>query len=188
MSVSIMQLWLPILLGGLFCWVASAIIHTVVKYHNADYKKLKNEEEVSHALGQKNPKPGLYHMPYCADMKEMQNESMQQKLINGPVAMISVFENGMPKMGKLLIQQILFFIIACLLIAYVATLALSIDANSMSIFRLFMTVGFLTFGFGLIPQAIWLGMPWSNCIRYLLDATIYALILSATFSWLWPTT
>jgi len=48
-------------------------------------------------------------MPHCADMKTMGEESMQKKFAAGPVAMISVTPNGMPPMGKLLTQQILFF-------------------------------------------------------------------------------
>ena len=43
MFVSVLQLWLPVLLSAVFCWIASALIHMVIKYHNADYKKLNNE-------------------------------------------------------------------------------------------------------------------------------------------------
>ncbi|MFK8012207.1 MAG: hypothetical protein AB8B80_09220 [Marinicellaceae bacterium] len=184
MSVTLLQLWLPIVLGGLFCWIASAFIHIVIKYHNYDYTKLSNEDDVSQALGQSKPKPGLYHLPYCVDMKEMQDPAMQKKLINGPIAMISVFESGLPKMGKLMIQQILFFIVACLFIAYVATLSLTVGSDTMSIIRILMVVSFLTLGYGIIPHSIWLGLPWSNCLRYLIDALIYAAIIALTFAWL----
>ena len=188
MSVSLMQLWLPIVLGGVFCWIASALIHMLIKYHNYDYKKLSNEEQVGDALRQGDPKPGLYHMPHCTDMKEMNNESMQAKFKQGPIALISVFENGMPPMGKLLVQQLAFFLVGCLLIAYVATLGLAPSAGFMEVFRFTMVISFLTFGYGLIPDSIWLGQPWSNCLRYLLDALIYAVIVAATFAWLWPVT
>lgn len=187
MSVTLMQLWLPIVLGGVFCWFASAIIHMFIKYHDADYKKLSNEEQVGDTLRQSNPKPGLYHMPHCTDMKEMNNEAMQAKFKQGPIAMISVFENGMPPMGKLMVQQFSFFLVACLLIAYVATLGLTPTAEYMVVFRFTMVVSFLTFGYGIIPYSIWLGQPWSNCIRYLLDAIIYAAVIAGTFAWLWPT-
>jgi len=186
MSVTLMQLWLPILLASLFCWLASALIHMLIKYHNADYKKLSNEEQVAAALRQGKPAPGLYHMPHCADMKEMNDESMQAKFKQGPIAMISVFEDGLPPMGKLLIQQFLFFIGACLLIAYVATLAVTSTADFMSVFRLTLVVSFLTFGYGVIPYSIWYGHPWFNCLRYLIDALIYGLVVAATFAWLWP--
>ncbi len=187
MTVTLSQLWLPILLAGIFCWFASALIHMLIKYHNADYKKLSNEEQVGDAIREGNPKPGLYHMPHCPDMKDMQNEDMQEKLKKGPIAMISVFENGLPPMGKLLGQQFMFFLIGCLLVAYVATITLTSASDFMGVFRLSFVVSFLTFGYGLLPYSIWLGQPWSNSLRYLIDALIYAAVVAATFSWLWPT-
>lgn len=186
MSVSIISLWLPILLGGLFCWIASALFHMVVKHHNADYKPLKNENEVMAAMRKGEHPPGLYTMPYCVDMKDMYDESVQNKFKQGPVAMISVFNNGMPPMGKLLGQQILFFMLGALLIAYAATLALPAGADYMAVFRVVMVTGFLAFGWGLVPFSIWMGHPWSNCIRFLIDALIYAAILAGIFAWLWP--
>jgi hypothetical protein len=120
-------------------------------------------------------------------MKEMANENMQKKFENGPIAMISVFENGMPAMGKLLIQPFIFlWWCAYWLVAYVASLSLMPSADDMSVFRLVLVVSFLTFGWGLVPYSIWYGHPWSNCMRYLIDAIIYGLVTAATFVWLWP--
>ncbi len=185
-SVSIIQLWLPILLGAVFCWIFSAIIHMLIKHHNADYKKLPNEDAVADALRQGQPGPGLYHTPHCKDMSEMNDPAMQEKFKQGPIAMISVFPNGLPPMGKLLIQQFAFFLIGCALIAYVATLSLTRGSEYNEVLRMVMATGFLTFGYGLIPYSIWFGHPWSNCVRYLIDALVYAAVTAATFAWLWP--
>ena len=187
MSVSLLQLWLPILLSGIFCWFASALIHMLIKYHNSDYKKLSNEDQVADVIRDGNATPGFYHLPYCVDMKQMNDEAMKKKFVKGPIALISVFENGMPPMGKLLSLQLLYFIIACILIAYVATLSLSPAADFMVVFRLLIVISFLTFGYAVIPNSIWFGHPWSNSIRYLIDAVIYAAVVAATFAWLWPT-
>jgi hypothetical protein len=186
MSVSITQLWLPIVLGGVFCWIASALIHMLLKYHNADYQKLSNEEEVGDALRAGNVTPGFYHMPHCTDMKEMQNQETQEKFNKGPIAMISVFENGMPKMGKLLAQQLLYFFVACTLIAFVALLSLEPSDSFKVIFHFVAIISFLTFGYAVIPYSIWFGHPWAVTLRYLLDAIIYAAVVAATFAWLWP--
>jgi len=188
MSVSILQLWMPIGLAALFCWFASALIHMLMKYHNSDYKKLSNEEQVAEAIRAGSPTPGLYHMPHCTDMKEMNDESMQQKFIKGPIAMISIFDNGLPPMGKLLVQQFLYFVFACTMIAYVASLALAMSVEFSSVFRFVFTLSFLTFGVAVIPYSIWFGHPWLNCLRYLVDAIIYAAVVAATFAWLWPVT
>ncbi len=186
MVVSLSTLWLPVLLAGILCWVASALIHMLLKYHNSDYSELSNEDEVSAALRAGSPAPALYSMPHCTDMKEMGGESMQAKFAAGPVAMISVLPNGMPPMGKLLGQQILFFIVGSLLLAYLATLSLSAGADYMTVFRHLFVAAFLAYGWASIPYSIWMGQPWSNCIRYMVDSLIYAAVTAGTFAWLWP--
>lgn len=186
MTVNLFDLWLPIVLGGALAWVVSGLIHMVVKYHNADYKPLSNEDDVLAAVGKGSPRPGLYTFPYCGDMADMKKDSVQQKFGKGPVGMLAIFPNGMPPMGKLLGQQVLFFIVGCVLIAYCAALALAPGAGYMTVFRFVSAVAFVAFGWAIVPFSIWYGHPWSNTARYLLDALIYALVIAGTFAWLWP--
>jgi hypothetical protein len=186
MSVSVSELWLAILLAGMLCWVASALIHMLIKYHNADYKELANEDAVSVALAEKYPTPALYTLPYCSDMKAMGEAHMQQKFNAGPVAMITIMPNGMPPMGKLLTQQILFFIFGSFFIGYLASISIAVNTDFMTVFRPVFVAAFLTYGWAQIPLSIWMGQPWSNCIRYLIDALIYAAVTAATFAFLWP--
>jgi hypothetical protein len=186
MTINIMQLWLPIILGTALAWIASGLIHMVVKYHNADYQKLANEDEVMAAVRAGNPALGTHNFPHCVDMSEMANESMQQKFKEGPVGFLTVLPNGLPNMGKLMGQQISFFLFGCILIAYCAGLALAPGADYMVVFRFVATVGFLAFGWGVIPFSIWYGQLWSVTARYLLDALIYGLVVAGTFAWLWP--
>ncbi len=186
MSVSLIDLWLAILLAGLFCWIASALIHMLIKYHNADMQELSNEGEVSQALGNAKAKPGLYHMPWCGDMSNMAKPVVQEKFNKGPVAMVTIFPNGLPPMGKLLLQQFLFFIFASFLVAYVTSMAFPVGADYMTIFRFVFVIAFMAYGVGEIPFSIWYGHPWSNCLRFLIDAAIYAAVSAGTFAWLWP--
>ena len=185
MTVSLIQLWLPIVLGGTFAWIASALIHMLLKYHNSDFKGLSNEDDVMEAVRAGSPKTGLYNFPHCA-MSEMQDKAVQEKFNRGPVGFVTVFPNGLPNMPKLMGQQIGFFVVSCLLVAYCATLALAPGAEYMTVFRFVGTVGFLTFGWGIIPYSIWYGHPWSTTGKYLLDAFIYGLVAAGTFAWLWP--
>ena len=184
MSVSLSVLWLAILLAAVFCWIASSLIHMLFKYHNADYKEFENEETVSAAL--KGAPPALYTIPHCIDMKAMGEESMQKKFNDGPVAMVYMLPDGLPPMGKLLGQQIVFFLFGALLIAYLATLSLAGGAEYMTVFRQVFVAAFLTYGWAQIPYSIWMGQPWSNCMRFMLDAAIYAAVTAGTFAWLWP--
>jgi hypothetical protein len=186
MMVTMLQLWMPILVGALLAWIASALIHVVVKHHNSDYRKLPNEDEVSAAIRKGSPGAGLYVMPFCVDMSDMKDKAMQQKYADGPVAFLTVFPNGMPNMGKLMAQQISFFVLGCLLIGYCASLTLAPGTEYLTVFRVVSTVGFLTFGWAVIPFSIWYGHPWSTTAKYLLDALIYGLVVAGTFAWLWP--
>ena len=77
--VSLAQLWLPIVLAAVAVFVASAVIHMVLKYHNSDYRPFPNEDEVAAAIRKGSPAPGQYAIPYCTDMKEMEKPEMKAK-------------------------------------------------------------------------------------------------------------
>jgi len=186
MTVHITQLWLPILLGGVLAWFMSALIHMVLKYHNSDYQALPNEGEVQQAVGNGQLRPGFYSFPHCSDMSEMKNPAIQEKFTQGPVGFLAIFPNGMPAMGKLLIQQMAFFVIGCALIAYLAALSLPAGATYLTVFRFVGTAAFVAFGWANVPYSIWMGHPWSTTARYLLDALLYALVVAGAFAWLWP--
>ena len=186
MSVSMIDLWLPILLSGLFAWIASALIHMLIKYHNSDYKKLNNEESISKAIEESGTPVGFYTMPHCEDMKEMNDPAVQEKFKKGPIAIITIMENGLPPMGKLLTQQLLFFVLGSLLIGYIGSLGLSQASDFGDVFHLLFISGFIGFGWASIPNSIWFGHPWSVTVKYLIDAVIYSAVIAATFGWLWP--
>jgi len=186
MNISLLDLWMPILLGTVLAWIASALLHVALKFHNADYKRLSNEDEVMAAIKAGSPGLGVHPYPYCIDMKDMQDEAMQKKFADGPVGMLTVFPDGMPNMGKAIGQQILFFLIGNIIIAYCAMLALAPGADYMAVFRLVAAVGFLTYGWAQIPMSIWYGHLWPTTAKYLLDALIYGLIVAGSFAWLWP--
>ena len=186
MTISLIQLWMPIVGSAVLAWIASGLIHMIIKYHNSDYQKLANEDEVAAAVRQGSPKLGLHHFPHCTDMSEMANEDMQEKFKKGPVGMVIIFPSGMPNMGKYLGQQFAYFLVGSILIAYCASFALPPGADFMTVFRVFSAIGFLAFGWATIPSSIWFGFQWSMTVKYLIDALIYAMVVAATFAWLWP--
>ena len=186
MSISLLQLWLPIIIGTFLAWIASGLIHVFLKYHNSDYQQLTNEDEVMNAVRNGSPALGIHTFPYSIDMNDMKDEAVQARFKKGPVGLLTMLPNGLPNMGKLMLQQISFFLVGCILIAYCATLALGPGAQYMSVFRFVAVVGFLTFGWGIIPFSIWFGHLWSMTARYLADALIYGLVVAGSFAWLWP--
>ena len=42
--VSLTALWLPILVSSVVVFLASSVLHMVLKYHHKDYRKLPDEE------------------------------------------------------------------------------------------------------------------------------------------------
>ncbi|MEL7312094.1 MAG: hypothetical protein AAFN07_11320 [Pseudomonadota bacterium] len=186
MSLTVTQLLIPAALSALLAWIASTLVHLVIKYHNSDYKALKNEGAVADAIGAESPAKGIYTIPYCVDMKEMGSEEMQAKFAKGPVAFVTVFDNGMPKMGKLILQQIVYFFIGAFLIGYCASLAMQPGEDYLVVFRAVSAIAFLAYGWAVIPFSIWYGHLWSTCAKYLVDALIYALLTAGVYAWLWP--
>jgi len=56
--VSFTQLWIPILLSAVCVFIASSLIHMVLKWHASDYSALPNEDEVRAAIRKGTPAPG----------------------------------------------------------------------------------------------------------------------------------
>jgi hypothetical protein len=178
-------LWLPIVLSAVLVFVVSAIIHMVLKYHNRDYTPLPNEDAVRAALRAGNPEPRQYIIPYCPDPKEMESPAMQQKFIEGPVGVLNLRRPGPPTMGPMLLQWFVFILGVSCFIAYVAGHALPPDAPYLRVFRIVGAVGFLAYGAGQIPAAIWMGKPWAVAWKEVFDGLVYGLVTAGTFGWLW---
>ena len=179
-------LWLPIVLSAVLVFVASAIIHMVLKYHNRDYKGLPNEDAVRSALRAGNPEPRQYIIPYCADMKDMESPEMQQKFIEGPVGVLNLRRPGPPTMGPMLLQWFLFILVVSFFLGYLAAITIEPGAHYLRVFRVVGVTGFLAYAAGQVPAAIWMGKPWSVAWKEVFDGLVYGLITAGTFGWLWP--
>jgi hypothetical protein len=184
--VTLGALWLPIVLSAVLVFIASSIIHMVLKYHNRDYKQIPNEDAVRAAIRAGNPPPAQYIIPYCSDMKDMEKPEMQQKYVEGPVAVLNLMQPSRPSMGPMLGQWFVFILLVSFFIAYAAAHAISPGRPYLHVFRVVGVIGFLAYGMGQVPAAIWWGKPWSVTMKDLLDGLIYGLVTAGTFGWLWP--
>jgi hypothetical protein len=184
--VSLGSLWLPILVSAVLVFIASSIIHMVLKYHNSDYTRLPNEDAVRAAIRAGNPPPAQYVIPYCSDMKDRDKPEMQQKYADGPVAVMNLLTPGKPNMGKYLTQWFLFIVFVSFFIAYVAAHTIQQGTPYLEVFRVVGAVGFLAYAAGQIPESIWMGKPWKVTVKGVLDGLVYALVTAGTFGWLWP--
>jgi hypothetical protein len=179
-------LWLPILLSAVFVHIASAIIHMGPFWHKNDYPAVPDEEKARAAIGPLAIPPGEYMLPRCKSHAEMKSADFQKKMIEGPVMILTVRANGMPSMGPMMLQWIIYLLIVATFAGYVASIALPRGAQYMQVDRFVATAAFMGIGLGLAVDSIWYGRKWTTSIKLMVDAVIYAFIMGGTFGWLWP--
>ena len=182
----ILSLWLPILATAVLIFVASSLIHMVFKWHNSDYKKIANEDEVRAAIRASAPVPGQYVVPHCMDMKDMGSEEMKKKFLEGPIAFMTIRKNGLPNMGSALTSWFIYSLLVACVAACVACETLGLNANPRQAGHLVGVISFMTYVGGSIQMGIWMGKPWSSVAKDVLDGLIYGVISGLTFMWLWP--
>ena len=184
--IALTQLWQPIVLAAFLVFLASSVIHMVLKWHAPDYKSLSNEDEVRAAIRKGNPVPGEYVLPHCSDMKEMGSPAMVQKYTEGPNAVIRIMKPGVPNMGSALSVWFGFTLVVSLFVAYIASRTLPAGSEYMVVFRITSAVGFIAYVLGAVPEAIWMGQPWRSTFKHGVDGLIYGLLTGGAFGWLWP--
>ncbi len=99
---------------------------------------------------------------------------------------MTVLPNQLPGMGGRCFLSVLYYLIVSGILADVAGRTLAPDTDYLSVFRLAGTVAWLAYGFSRIPESIWSGLPWSQQVKGLIDALVYAMLTAGAFGWLWP--
>lgn len=184
--IPLASLWLPVLVAAILVFVTSSLIHMVLKYHNADYRSLPNEDAVREVLKAGPLAPGQYVIPHCADHKDMCNEPMKRKFTEGPVGLLWIQAPGLPNMGKTLAAWFAYLLVVSVFAGYVAARTLGADAPYLQVFRVAGTVAFLAYAGAAAPASIWMGKPWRATCLDLVDGLLYALVTAGAFGWLWP--
>ena len=184
--VSLAQLWLPILLSAVFVFIASSILHMVIKaWHMPDCKGFANEGEVGAAINKGNASAGLYMIPYCTP-EAMKNPATQEMFKQGPVGVVFLRKPGPMNMGAFLGQWFAFCLFVSFACALVGTHVIASGASFAHVSHVIGFIAVMAYSFGVIPDAIWWGHPWGSAIKHFIDGVIYGAITGATFTWLWP--
>jgi hypothetical protein len=178
------SLWLPILLSAVFVFIASSIIHMVLKYHATDRLRLPDEEALRAAL---HAPPGDYAVPYASSMAEMKEPAYAAKLAEGPVAFITVRPTGSWNMGSALAGWFVYCIVVSIFAAYIASRAIPPGGDYLAVFRFAGTMAFAGYGLAIWQNPIWAGGSVKATLKSTFDALIYAALTAGTFGWLWPT-
>jgi hypothetical protein len=184
--IPLASLWLPILISAILVFVASSLIHMVLGYHAADWKKIPSEDAVQDALRRANIPPGDYMVPCATTRAEMRSAEFIAKRDKGPVLVMTMWPAGPQGMGKSLVLWFLYTIIVSVFSGYVAGVALGPATPYLAVFRLAGTVAFAGYALGLMQDSIWYHRRWATTFRSMADGLAYALLTAGTFGWLWP--
>ena len=184
--VSLFALWLPILASAILVFLASSVMHTMLRYHANDFRRLPDEEGARRAIGPLSIPPGQYVIPYAGSRAAMKSPEYAEKMRTGPVAMLNIRPNGMFEMGKSLGLWFLYTLIVSLFAAYIASRALGPGAPYLDAFRFAGTVAFAGYSLALMQESIWYWRDWRTTFVNIADGLVYALLTAGVFGWLWP--
>ena len=183
---SILPLWLPIVVAAVGAFLASFVIHMVVRWHMNDQKGLPNESAVADAL--RGTPPGEYRLPYAKTTAEMKTPEFEERAKRGPIAIIGV-ATPTPDFGfgKALGLWFVYCLVVSWLAGHIAHGAFhEMTPNKWLLFHTVALSAWLGYGMGLSQQSIWGPKPWGPTVRGMVDALVYAVVTGLVFIWLWP--
>ena len=186
MLTPIAALWLPILVATIIGFVASAVMWTAMPHHKTDFKQLPAEDDVLDALRSAGAKPGEYMYPYAATHGDMNTPEHKERMDNGPVGIMTIMSNGVPSMAPMMAQQLIFFLLTTVLIAYIGAVTMEPGTDYLKVFRVIATAAILTYAGAHAPRSIWFQRPWANTFKEIFDGVVYGLLMAGVFGWLWP--
>ncbi|HVN82600.1 MAG TPA: hypothetical protein VMW38_26690 [Terriglobia bacterium] len=184
--VPVTSLLVPILLSAVIVFVASSILHMVLRYHRNDLRKLPKEDEIMAALRGFSIPPGDYAVPCAGSMEGMKNPEFQDKMKKGPVVFMTVIPSGPPTMGMSLFLWFLYSVLVSFFSAYITGRALPPGAYYLAVFRFVGATAFMGYSLALLQNSIWYKRNWGTTLRSMFDGLVFGLLTAGTFGWLWP--
>ena len=164
----------------------SSIFHMVLPIHKSDYGKLAGEDSVLDAMRAGGVTSGHFMFPHCSSMKDYASPEHMAKVNQGPVGFLTVLPPGGAKIGKSLLQWILYSFFVSLVCAYVAGLTVAPGADFTTVLRVCGTIAFATYGIGAIPESIWKGIRWGITGKFVFEGLVYGIATGAIFASMWP--
>ena len=183
--ISIASLWLPIVVAAVFVFVASSVIHMTPLWHKSDYQGVPREADVMNALRPLGIPPGDYFIPWTSH-RDMKSPEFQEKMKQGPVALVTILPNGPVSMGKPLALWFVYLLIVGTFAALIAGDTLPAGTPYPRVFKVVLTSSFMGYALALLQNSIWLRRSWVVTFKGCFDGLIYAALTAGTFGWLWP--
>ena len=184
--VPMMSLWLPIVLSAVMVFVASSIIHMVLKYHSTDFGRAPKEEDLQTALRGFSIPAGDFLVPCPGGSAGMKDPKYQEMVKKGPVVLMTVLPSGGVNMGASLGMWFIFCLVVSVFAAYVTGRAVPAGTSYLTVFRFAGVTAFAAYALALWQNTIWYKRAWGTTIKNTFDGLVYALLTAGTFGWLWP--
>jgi hypothetical protein len=184
--VPVTALWVPILVSAVFVFVASSILHMVLRIHRNDWRKVPDEDRMMEALRGFNLTPGDYCVPRADTPNALKDPAFLEKLKRGPFVFMTVLAVKDVSMGPQLAQWFVFSIVVSLFAGYVAGAAVPPGGDYLRVFRFAGTTAFIAYTMAFYPQSIWYKRPWSLQLKNTFDGLVYGILTAGVFGWLWP--
>jgi hypothetical protein len=183
------HLWLPIVVSGAAVWVASCLAWMVVGHHKKDWKQIPSEGAFIDAVKQLGIGPGSYGFPEfraCEGLSQEQKKAKWEEMQENPMGLLRVW--GPIRMGRSMVLTLLVYVVASVLIAYLAWNALPHAGGGGfgTVMRVVGTAGVLTYCIASLPNDIWFQRSLREVVTSLIDGVMLGLITGAVFGWLWP--
>lgn len=178
-------LWPPILLSAVAVWILAAIVWMALPHHKSDFIALPDEDAFMDVVRKLGIKPGNYVFPDFRGRDAMKSEKVCKALEEGPVGHLSVWPSPLTMAGKM-VGTFIVYLIASILIGYLASVALPKAADFAKVFQVVGTAGILTYSFAFIPNGIWFGAYRRTLVAGVVDGIAYGLLTGAIFAWRWP--
>jgi hypothetical protein len=183
-TVSMVQLWLPIIVSAVLVFIASSLAWMVLPHHKKDIQKLPDEAALTSKIRELDVPPGQYMWPNCADHVEMKSDEYKARFNEGPWG--SMIISGKPNFGQNLLLCFLFYVVVGVFVAYISVNAREAGAAYLSVYQIAGASAFMAYALGGIPQAIFFSHPKRSIVANTADAFVYAMLTAGAFAGFWP--
>jgi len=181
---SITALWLPIIVSTLAVFVLSSVINMALPWHKGDFRAPPGEDAILDALRNAGVQPGDYMVPYASGMEDMRSEAHKQKVLRGPVVVMSVMQRKSLSIAPMLGGWFIYVLVISILAACMAVVGAA-SGESHTIFHVVGLFTWAAYAAAVWPLKIWYGRSTRGALTTTLDGLIYAVATGLIFVWLW---
>lgn len=182
-DVTVPMLWVPIVLAAVVVMIGSSVVWMALKYENAEWKPIANEDQLREVVRKLGLAPGQYIFPHMANQAP---DLAAKKMEEGPAGVLLLRKPSRFSMSAQLYKSFIYYLVVSFFVAYVTSHALDRGAEYLRVFQVAGSSGFMAYSLALVPEAIWFGRSWKSVSKGIFSGLIYGCLTAGTFGWLWP--